>query len=245
MRTYSTLLAVVAGTLGMFCVTLPAVAQNENGAGAIRWKAGGLSSAAPAATDPATVLAVPADRHVVVQLSRIATSTQRNDLEAAGIRLLRYLGSNAYFAKVSGNAAVAAAGQAAGITSAFALETDWKLHPMLLRGDFPEYARGPAPAVAGKLTADAEKADGEVDTVALYVLFHPDVDFDTESIAAVERQGGLIRSTMRSINGAVIWVPLANMTALAAEDVVQWLEPPPPTYRDDAASCRRLIGRLA
>ena len=215
----------------------PAGAEPAGGPSAIRWRADQPTPPALLGTAPAAVLGpgpgaspTTSRRHVVLQLARIPTRTERQDLEAAGIRLLRYLGANAYFASVAPGQSVNAAAERAGIQSTLTIEKDWKLHPKLARGAIPEYARFLAPTPSGKggRRAKTEKATGKVDMAALYVLFHPDVDLDPDGVAAVERHGGQVRSFMPSINGAVIWVPVAAVADLAAEDDVQWLEPPLP-----------------
>jgi len=215
----------------------------------IRWRAGEAVGAATGQTDVGSVLRANSSRHTVVQLNEIPTAEKRAALEAAGVKLLRYLGTNAYFAKVTGSEAAAVVAEACGVTAAFDIHKDQKLHPMLLRGEFPGYARFRAPAVGAKLADErgrekesdqtvgprpdtpSKEPDGELKVLALYVVFHPDVDLGTEAVAAVERHGGLIRSKMRSINAAVVWIPRASLDALAAEDVVEWIEPPLPRMK--------------
>ncbi|MHC4259428.1 MAG: hypothetical protein ACYSTF_03300, partial [Planctomycetota bacterium] len=68
----------------------------------IHWKTAELSFVAPVETDPTVVLAAEKDRHVVVQLDKAPTARERKELATDGIKLLRYLGSDAFFAKVSG-----------------------------------------------------------------------------------------------------------------------------------------------
>jgi len=226
--------ARIVATFLVTCVAVPAIAQDEQGPGGIRWRVADVGVAAAANADPSVVLATKGDRRTVVQLDRIPTAIERQDLEASGVKLLRYLGNAAYFARVTGGEGAPAAAQAVGVVSAFEIQPAWKLHPMLARGEFPAYSRFAAPGAGGRLIDAStegkapEQDKGDVETLALYVIFHPDVDLDTNGSAAITRHGGVIRSTIRSINGAVVWVPLGNLDALAGEDVVQWLEPPLP-----------------
>ncbi|MBN1343477.1 MAG: S8 family serine peptidase [Phycisphaerae bacterium] len=194
----------------------------------IRWKAGDLAKAGPEETNPDVVLAVPGDRHVVVRLAAIPSAQEREAMAAEGIQLLRYLGDNAFFARISGGEKAANDAKAAGVTAACGIQAEWKQAPMILRGQFPAYARGNAPAVGGRVAADGENPDGEIDAVALCVLLHPDVDVDLQGSAAITRHGGQVRGIVRSINMIMACMPAANVAALAAEDVVQWVEPPLP-----------------
>ncbi|MBN1345701.1 MAG: S8 family serine peptidase [Phycisphaerae bacterium] len=221
-----------ASILLISCLGLAALPQPVAGQEAIRWK--NDQAVTPAQPDAAagSLSTQPADRHVVIQLNHIPTAAERTAMEAGGIRLLRYLGSNAYFAKVPGGEEAALLAEAGGILSTLDIQPPWKLHPALAGGELPSHARFQTEAVDGKLVeAGADNAESQPETVeaiALYVIFHSDVNLDGEGAAAIERQGGVIRSVMRSINGAVVWIPLASIDALAAEDAVQWLEPPLP-----------------
>jgi len=172
--------------------------------------------------DLGSVLGAGVDRHVVVQFERPIDASAKARLEASGVALQRYLGSNAHFVKLtSGPGAIQAASET-GMVAAYEIELDWKLHPMVARGELPDYA---VAKVAGLTLLDP---DEEIDTAALYVIFHPDVDLDNEGALAITRHDAVIYSYMWSINAVVVWVPLANVLELAAEDVVQWVEPPLP-----------------
>jgi hypothetical protein len=184
----------------------------------IHWKTAELSFVVPVEADPTIVLAAEKDRHIVVQLDKTPTAGERKELATDGIKLLRYLGSDAFFAKVSGGLSAAVARRAR-IVSAFEIKTDWKLHPRLLKREFPSYSH---------FLLSTAKDEEDVEILALYVIFHPDIDLETEGVFAIERHGGMVRDMIRSINGAVVWIPLANMVAFAQEDVVQYIEPPLP-----------------
>ncbi len=250
----------------------------------IRWRSGEVTPEPKVRADLYERLRAQEGRHAVVHLEEIPTAEERAALGSSGVKLLRYLGGNAYFAKIEGGeeaeatSASVAVAEASGVLDIQSVETEHKLHPMLLRGEVPEHARFKAGAKNGKLLkryaeyrksrrkhhalseassqgsgasssvaddgapsassdgvaeddAADEVGDGEVDTVAVYILFHSDVALDTEAAEAVSRHGGVLRSPIRTINAAVVWVPRANIEALAAEDAVQWIEPPLPTLR--------------
>ena len=161
----------------------------------------------------------PDARHFIVQFDGPLSHAEREGLEAAGLRLLNYLGSHAYFAS-SSEAGIDTAGVAAAKAPAAVepIQTTWKMHPDLAAGTVPEWAVAPR-------KADETIDDAEV--VAAYVLFHPDVPLD-EGRRIVWKHGGWVRSELRSVNGLVIHLPLDELEALAAEDAVQWIEPPLP-----------------
>ena len=157
----------------------------------------------------------PNDRHVVVRFSGPAGVDRRDALARAGVTLLSYVGDHAYFATLSNQNVDASAAVRLGLVEALAIETAWTLHPKYLRGEVPTHA-----LVSGSV------AEGTA-TVAAYVLLHRDVTL-AEGADLVARHGGLIRDELRTVNGLVIELPLASVRALAAEDGVQWIEPPLP-----------------
>ncbi len=189
--------------------------------GPIEWK----NPAVPvkAAGSPQAVLANPAPRHVVLQFAAPLAPGVRQQLEQDGVALLAYLGSNAYFASLSGNDKAADAAAAAGLAAAQEIDPAQKMHPRVAAGDWPEHALASLPAVV--LGGSEEKGAPEVETAAVYVVFHGDVDPLKEGADAVARHGGLMKDVIASVNAAVVWVPAANAAALAAEDCVQWIEP--------------------
>jgi hypothetical protein len=196
-------------------------AQPEPSSGPILWK-----SAPPAAPAGLEALERRASGHLVVQFEEIPNAEKRAQLAAEGLELQRYLGSNAYFARVRTGASTAVA-RDGGVVAAAELEVAWKLHPLLKEAVLPEHAHFHWPARGGALLADGE-SDEEVEAVAVYVLFHPDVELEPAGRELIEAHGGLFRNAIRSINGAVAWIPASAIEALAAEDAVQWVEPPLP-----------------
>ncbi len=198
-------------------------------ASSIRWRSEVTPIGAAVEQSPEFILSQPSERHVVVQFERPPSRTQRDRLASSNIHLLRYLGGNAWFARVSGGAKTAQAAARDGVSRSFEVRYEWKLHPTLQNGLRPAYAtfRRAAPAAAtGRATAKGENAD--VEMLAIYVLFHPDVDLQSQAEPIVHRHRGEIRSRVRSLNGAVVWIPSAELAAFAAEDSVEWIEPPLP-----------------
>ncbi|MGI8907083.1 MAG: S8 family serine peptidase [Candidatus Sumerlaeaceae bacterium] len=193
----------------------------------IEWRSPGVGSAA-GQPDSISTLNQPGTMHRVMQFSKVPTEHARESLRANGIELLRYLGSNSYFAAVRGGPAAAASATAHQVISAAAIERAWKLHPDLLSRQFPAFSVFDVPGM--QLSGDKiDRSENSTETVvALYAVFHPDVRLERIAVPTVARHRGVVRDRMRSINALVIWIPLPELEALADEDVVEWLEPPLP-----------------
>lgn len=185
-------------------------------------------------------------RHVVVQFKRVPDQAEKQRLERHGVKLQRYLGGNAFFAHVEKGKGAGRAAKALGLHKAMRPERGWKLHPKLLRGELPAYARSSAnaPPAEGQDEGDQPVAPQTVEQelAALYVVFHPNVDLGTTATAVVGQYGGTVRSLVRSINTAVVWLPVEQIEALAEEDAVQWIEPPLPPLRPANDSVRQATG---
>ena len=214
-------LAAIVLCLGL-AAAVPAQQASGGDPSTVQWKTGAQKSAQAAQADAAVAIGSGTARHVVMSFSAPLTASERAALSFSGIELLRYLGANSYFASVQPGKAAVQAAQAASVFSASEIDTAWKLHPMVASESYPDYAV--FKASSGATTSTLE----EVETVALYVVFHGDVEVEAEGAAALERHNGTIRDYIESINAVVAWVPRSDVEALAAEDAVQWIEPPLP-----------------
>lgn len=196
----------------------------------IRWR--NPQGSTPAATArPPQAGGQPLPRHIVVQFNSLPAAGERARLEADGVRLLEYLGSNAYFAVASASKPALAGTSLANAGGAIIpIEPGHKLHPMLARGEFPAYARWANGTPQGRMQ-DTALPPQPSETAALYVVFHRDIDLLTAGAATISNHGGKLRDLMPSINGAVVWLPSSQLAALAADDAVQWIEPPLPPMR--------------
>jgi hypothetical protein len=238
----------VRGLVACFLMLYTPVVAWANGsatAAIIRWRS------APVQTIPqeveaieATLAAVAArggSRHVLVQFEEPLDAARRTTVIQAGLRLLDYVGDNAYFAAVDGAATDAGAvTQLDSLRCVLPLERAWKLHPDGLNDNWPAWAVA-TPDERREAAGAAEDAPFEP-LAAAYVLFHKDVDAAGEGLAIVQRHGGFVRSTLSSINGLVIELPLANVAALADEDAVMWVEPPLPALSPTNDGVRALTG---
>lgn len=216
----------VAASLGLIVVLVLCLPGSLARAGTIAdlpWKSAD-------ATEGVTVTAVTGSKptHVVIQFDRVPTEQEKEALATLGTQVLGYLGDNAYFAKIANPQEMASAVGAVEVLATAAIQPAWKTHPKLLRGEFPEYARAQAPARKGKLLASPREATEAVDALALYVIFHSDVRIHQEVPPLIEKLGGVVRDFVVSINLAVVWIPTDQLGALAAADIVQWIELPLP-----------------
>lgn len=236
---------VILGILGL-CLFLHGTAHAGSAPGKIRWRTDETprrDAVAEALTPKksADVVDSTAGGHLVLQFETVPGPDERARLEKQGVSLQRYLGSNAFFAKVDGRKGAGSAALNAKLQKAYSVKREWKLHPKLQRGELPDYARIPAdlagvPGAKQRKEAAGKNAAQE-ELAALYVIFHADVDADAAA-ALVGLYGGEVRSWVRSINMAVVWLPSENVQALAAEDKVQWMEPPLPQLSTSNDSVR-------
>ena len=146
--------------------------------------------------------------HFVLQFESQPNSAERDALAASGIRLLSYLGSNAWFASTS---AAKSASLPSGAVAVAAIETHWKHSPTLLTEPPPEWA---VIHPAGKTDATA---------VVVYVQFFSDVSVESAH-AALSKHDGHVQSLWDAANAATVELPQEQIESLADEDVVQWIE---------------------
>jgi hypothetical protein len=217
-------------------------------AGEIRWRSGpvqtSFQTSAAAAQAAASLGGLRADEPVrfVVQFDRPLAPAERDTLERAGIRLLTYVGDNAFIA--SGTAIDAArAAQVPALRVALPLQRAWKLHPTLLAGEVvPWSVVGFSQEALEQDFTPFVPAPGEDPLVAAYVLFHPDVDLGSTAVDVLVRHGATLRDPIFSLNGYVIELPFSEINALADEDAVQYIEPPLPLLGDTNSSNRARTG---
>ncbi len=202
----------------------PAASPSAGAVSPIAWRSAydqPTVMAAASVGEAAQRLVATGRRHVVARFAGPVGPETRAAVRAAGVELLSYLGGNAFFASVAADrldpAALAGVGLLNGVE---AIEREHKLHPMLARGEVPAWA------VAGTTEGSADRPPEEI--VGAYVVFHPDVPMESEGLALCLSHGAEVRSELWTINAAVIELPFSRIESLAAEDGVQWIEPPLP-----------------
>ncbi|NOX59292.1 MAG: hypothetical protein GXP29_10595, partial [Planctomycetes bacterium] len=214
----------------------------------IRWRSGEVTTTLKTPPETAADLMVlslsrASAKHVVVQFDAPVTDAQRAVMRAAGLNLLNYAGDNAFFAAFQdAGLNQDAMRNVPSLRAALAIQRNWKLHPSLVRDEIHPWA-----IVAGKkkgASGDKEKSDAPADetVVAVYVLFHPDINLDAKAPGIVFKHGARIQSLMRSINGLVIELPATQIKSLADEDGVQYIEPPLPQFANMNDSNRVITG---
>ncbi|NLX21919.1 MAG: S8 family serine peptidase [Phycisphaerae bacterium] len=173
-------------------------------------------------------------RHVVVRLEGPVNRIEQGILGASGLRLLTYLGDHAWFAALDVHkpdlVAMAQTGELAEVRT---IRREWKLHPRLASGQVPDWALVPeGPQADPGTPLAAEAASPEAATVAVYVLFHPDVPLRPTAVQVCGRHQARVRAEVASINALIVELPFGKIAGLADEDVVQWIEPPLPRMGD-------------
>ena len=199
-------------------------------AGDVQWRAGTVPievrTPAEVASDLAAVAADvvsgEAPHHVLVQFNRPLMDAERSSLASDGLQLLGYVGGNAYFAALDApRLNVAAIANTPTLSAVKEIQTSWKLHPKLLRGEFPAWT------TAGLGTT----ADGR-QMVAVYVMFHRDIDLATIGLDVAAGHGANVRDLLESVNSLVVEMPDDSVALLAADDAVQWIEPALPKFSE-------------
>jgi hypothetical protein len=203
--------AIVVCGITLF-LAFPSIAAEQESP-EVQWRSG--PAALSAGTGALDAGAKAGDRHVVIQFSAPLSPDERKVVEATGVRLQAYLGADAYFASLrAGKVDTIGLRAISSLIAVEAIRPEWKLHPELLTGDALEFS------IVGS------SRGGKV--AAVYVLFHPDVDLSKEGVPLLEQLGGTVRNTMSVVNGAVVELPVQRIPDLAADDRVQWVEPPLP-----------------
>jgi hypothetical protein len=210
----------LAALIGAACVRAQGVA----------WRSG--ASDLPSATVEnarAALRRATSSTHVVVQFAHPLSAPLQAHAADCGLRLLRPLGANAWFARVECGVAAEALVGLPGLTGISRVLPEWKLHPVLRAGQPPDWS------IIGA---------GDMGTrgLAAYVVFHADVPLANEAVPLVESYGGAVQSRLPSINGLVLVMDEQALIALAAEDSVQWIEPPLPPLGPSNDGARAATG---
>lgn len=226
-------------------------------AGEIRWRSGTADLGIQSAGQTAEALSALAlkrthghPQHIVVQFSGSLTPAEQLQLEQGGLRLLNYLGDHAYFAAISpAGIDVSTIAACSSLDVVAPIRREWKLHPSLIAGRIPAWAvvdtAHPRTRHEDESSSPTFSPTGEPGTdavVAVYVLFHADVDLQTAAAELAARYEGNTRSMLNSINGIVLELPSSNIEAMADEDAVQYVEPPLPRFTTMNNSSRVISG---
>jgi len=194
----------------------------------IPWRSADVASLAKLEAErPVDVLsqlaARPQATRIALRFDRPVTQDEREQLEAAGVRLLAPLGAYGFFASVAPGANAPAAVAAAPMRTATPVLSDWKLHPSLLDGGVPEWS---VQAVADAFNPDISPVNP---MIAAYVVVHRDVEpDDAHLIGDLAAMGVDVRDVIEPVHALVVELPRNLIDVLAADDRIQWIEPPTP-----------------
>ena len=223
----------------VFLFALLAVLASVPGlAGEIQWKSGIRS--APATMQPDVMRQTmvelagrPDSSRVVIHFDGPVSLENRAALEAAGVRLLNYLGSYAYFAALTPGLDAVRAATVPGTVSVESIDARNKLHPELAEGIVHSWAEVPPAAAA--------LVPGSGTVVAVNAMFHRDFDLDQAELV-LGRYDALLQSRVTAINTVVAHLPMDRVADLAADDAVMWVEPPLPMLQELNDSNRSRVG---
>ena len=160
--------------------------------------------------------------HILLQLDFIPRDLAKTEYEKSGVKLLAYVPDYAWIASVPA-ADPAAVLNLPGVTWAGPLTVNDKLDPAIVNGEW----------LLSNLAPDG--------TAAVSVITHLDEDVATTR-ALVEKYGGKITGEVVGIKMFMVELPQQNIRALAAEEVVQWIEPAAPPLGPNNDGIRQQIG---
>ncbi|MGE3108976.1 MAG: S8 family serine peptidase [Vicinamibacterales bacterium] len=210
----------------------------------VQWRTGvGATPKKESAADVAQLLRQSAGRpdksHVVAHFAAALTDEQKSSLKSAGIGVLDYVGSNAYFANVSRNVSADRAAALDLLLTVEDVNPAWKLHPDLYAGiirgwtvvdGLKDFDLPPL----GETTQAALEERGLNPTLSATLMLHMDVAQD-DAARIVEQMGGSVMHRFKTVNALHIWIPMARVRELASNDLVRFIEPamPPLTTCND------------
>ncbi|MDP6693967.1 MAG: S8 family serine peptidase, partial [Phycisphaerales bacterium] len=204
------LFAAIAGATESFNFQTESIAYSDMTKGEI---AGELMQLSALGGDPI---------HVLIRLDGPIVDKNQSLLEKSGVTILSPLGGSSYMASIDPSFLAPRSGAISIIREVRPIETRWKLHSFLADGGVPTWTM-PSPKSFTQ-TQDIR--------VAVYVMFHSDVDLEAATQDARELSTGKIRSTIPSINTAVMEVPMWAIDELAEDDRVLYIEPALPKFTE-------------
>jgi len=147
--------------------------------------------------------------HTILQLDYIPTPEQKEQLRQQGIELLTYIPNYAWLAAVPATNPAQVA-DVSGVRWVGSLTVQDKLQPELQAQELQPWAYDPASEL-----------------IALLIQFHRDISLEQGS-AVVKAHGGKVVDQVTLINTLIVHLHKDKVSALAAEDTVEWIEQPLP-----------------
>ncbi len=178
--------------------------------------------------------------HVVAHFGSALTAAQKDALNQAGLSVLDYVGSNAYFAAVKPGYDAKRLSDLDVVLSVEEVNPAWKLHPDLHAGIIRGYTvvegiKDASHGIHDDTTQASLEARGLDPVLAGSVMLHADAS--QEAVAALLMQlGGRATHRYKVVNGLDFNLPMSKIRELAASDLVRYIEPimlPLSTCNDD------------
>lgn len=163
--------------------------------------------------------------HALVQLDYLPSESDKQRLQASGLRLLSYIPERAWVASFDA-ATLDRALTLPGVARIEVLTTQHKLAPAIAAGQFGSHSLNAA-GIAN-----------------LVVQFHEDVTLDAGE-TLLRARGAEPHSRVPAINAFVVRLPRAAIADLAGEDEVKWIEPVLPPFGHANETTRGIIGANA
>lgn len=151
----------------------------------------------------AKIEAIPGRVHVLIQLEHIPTIKEKKELEAKGIKLLSYIPENAWLSSIPSDKAVEIAALS-NVRAISEILLEDKISPHMIAGEFIWH----------------RVKDGKVD---LIVEFFEDVSLE-EAEVIVETHKARVVGRVPTVNAVVVTARIEDITALAYEDTIKWVE---------------------
>lgn len=212
-----------------FLSILAVVATTPIASAQVRWLSG--ASAAPDMTSEQIQerltqwASQPELSHVLVQTLRPVRAEQKQQLAAAGLELLAFVGDRSFFARVDANVDANRVAALGVLRNAQEIQPEWKLHPAFADGAYPVYA--------------LVESSREETVVAAYVVLQRGVAM-SKGISIVENYGGRVVTPLQSQPVLVVETSLDSIPQIAQDDSIQWVEPPLPALEDVNDSNRNI-----
>ena len=149
--------------------------------------------------------------HALVQLYEIPSPGAKEEFAARGVELQTYLPFHTWLAAIDPQR-----------LADLAVDPQVRWVGLLTAADRTS-ALLRNPDVAALIT------DSQHESMPLIVEFALDID-EAVGRSIVERHGAKVVSSVRSVNGLVITLPANQLSQLATEDAVTWIEPPLPAF---------------
>ncbi len=204
------------------CVAVAAASTFASDA-VVRFQSGDVTLASQSPAVVATKLDAARETYVVLRLKADLDAAGRQALHRAGVKLLDSLGEGVRLARVEGDADLAAVRAHDAIVAVEPFRAEWKL-----AAAFANPAGLPVPVVT--------------DYIPAYVLFQSDVDLFAVGEPALAARGGLIVDVIESLNGFVVELPRDQISKLAQDASVKYIEPALPALGENNAEIRSRVG---